>query len=276
MGSASIGQVHKGKLHDGTFVAVKIQYPDIEELFRSDIFTMRLFCKFVAPEQLIIFDEIERQFMSEFDYRQEAKQLDQVRNNMAPFSRDVVVPRPFLNLCSKNVLVMEFLDGKQLIDGIRESASVYATKQGKTLEQLERETKAKWEKEGLPIAYSGPSAAQIASYRWAVKIKDFFFNIPLCIFNWTIVPCLFLTPIPFYDSFIPLNGAMIMETLLQVHGHQLFINGFFNGDPHAGNFLLLADGRIGLIDYGQVKQLTREERLYLVSCKVIREKREKE
>jgi predicted unusual protein kinase regulating ubiquinone biosynthesis (AarF/ABC1/UbiB family) len=30
-----------------------------------------------------------------------------------------------------------------------------------------------------------------------------------------------------------------MELLLAVHGHQLFVNGYFNADPHPGNFLLL-------------------------------------
>lgn len=32
----------------------------------------------------------------------------------------------------------------------------------------------------------------------------------------------------------------------------LFIDGVFHADPHAGNLLLLADGRLGLIDFGQV------------------------
>ena len=34
-----------------------------------------------------------------------------------------------------------------------------------------------------------------------------------------------------------------------------------NSDPHGGNFILLPDGRIGLIDYGAVKRLSRNERL---------------
>ena len=34
-----------------------------------------------------------------------------------------------------------------------------------------------------------------------------------------------------------------------IHGIQLFKNGCFNADPHAGNFMLLPDDRIGLIDY---------------------------
>jgi len=35
----------------------------------------------------------------------------------------------------------------------------------------------------------------------------------------------------------------------------------FNADPHGGNFLLHPDGRIGMIDYGATKKLTRNERL---------------
>jgi aarF domain-containing kinase len=37
-----------------------------------------------------------------------------------------------------------------------------------------------------------------------------------------------------------------------VHAHEIFVDGCFNGDPHPGNVLLLPDGRLGLIDYGQV------------------------
>lgn len=38
----------------------------------------------------------------------------------------------------------------------------------------------------------------------------------------------------------------------RVHGHQIFVDGAFNGDPHPGNILLTPDGKLGLIDYGQV------------------------
>ena len=36
------------------------------------------------------------------------------------------------------------------------------------------------------------------------------------------------------------------------------MDGFVNADPHGGNFLLMPDGRIGLIDYGQVAQERRK------------------
>lgn len=37
-----------------------------------------------------------------------------------------------------------------------------------------------------------------------------------------------------------------------VHAYELLMCGCFNGDPHPGNILMLPDGRLGLIDYGQV------------------------
>ena len=54
-----------------------------------------------------------------------------------------------------------------------------------------------------------------------------------------------------------------VKLLLDVHGHQVFFDGCFNGDPHPGNILKMPDGRLGLIDYGQCKVLRRSERLGL-------------
>ena len=45
--SASIGQVHIARMHDGTKVAVKVQYPDIEEIVRRDLNTLRRIFKIV-------------------------------------------------------------------------------------------------------------------------------------------------------------------------------------------------------------------------------------
>ena len=61
----------------------------------------------------------------------------------------------------------------------------------------------------------------------------------------------------------PLDAPRILELLFEVHGHQLLFDGFFNGDPHPGNIMLLRDGRVGLIDWGQVKRLGLDERLRL-------------
>ncbi len=62
------------------------------------------------------------------------------------------------------------------------------------------------------------------------------------------------------------------KALFDVHGHQIFKLGLFNADPHPGNIVLTSvnhearkqnesSGKlnVGLIDYGQCKQLTPEE-----------------
>src|SRR4051812_28319064 len=43
MGSASIGQVHKGKLPDGTRVAIKVRRPGVQQTFHRDILLMKSF-----------------------------------------------------------------------------------------------------------------------------------------------------------------------------------------------------------------------------------------
>jgi len=53
-----------------------------------------------------------------------------------------------------------------------------------------------------------------------------------------------------------------MHSLLTVTGYEIFISkgGLFNADPHPGNILVLPDGRLGLIDYGQCKRLNEDIR----------------
>jgi ubiquinone biosynthesis protein len=55
-------------------------------------------------------------------------------------------------------------------------------------------------------------------------------------------------------------ARLVLDTAFR----QLFEDGLFHADPHPGNFLLLADGDIGLIDFGLVGRLTRQMREQLV------------
>ena len=64
-----------------------------------------------------------------------------------------------------------------------------------------------------------------------------------------------------------IDPSALFETLVAVHGRQVLLDGLFNADPHPGNVLLMQGGAIGLIDYGQVKELSLAQRLGL--CRLV-------
>lgn len=65
-------------------------FPNVETMFRSDITTLKDFCALAQPEHLVMLDEVEKQFLTEFDFREEAKNLELVRENMRKrWSREV-------------------------------------------------------------------------------------------------------------------------------------------------------------------------------------------
>ena len=57
------------------------------------------------------------------------------------FSEEVSVPLPVMELCRKNVLVMDLVPGVRFVDGVRAHYARYAKSVGKTLEELEDEQK---------------------------------------------------------------------------------------------------------------------------------------
>lgn len=186
--SASIAQVHRARLQDGTAVAVKIRRPDIERPIDSDLAILRAFAESVArgvpelarfdPEGLV--NEFARSLRRELDFQNELYHLQRFRLAFADESR-LVVPRPYPELCSSAVLVMEYVEGHSITD--REAL----------------------EAEGVDI----PAVVRIG-----------------------------------------------MEMTLRA----IFEHRFFHADPHPGNFFVLADGRLCLLDFG-IMGFIAEERL---------------
>ena len=129
IGSASIGQVHRATLRkNGQAVVVEVRFPNVERLLRGDVRTIKLFCQVAQPVHVPGIEEIERQFQTEFDYRQEAQKLQTVRDNLqrahlAASETDdkppCLVPKPYMELCTKRVLVMEELVGDKLVVALR-------------------------------------------------------------------------------------------------------------------------------------------------------------
>lgn len=118
--SASIGQVHLAKLHDGSKVAVKVQYPDIEEIVRRDLNTLRRIFRIVEwfiPYQGLeeLYREIRAIVMEELDYRAEAENAARISANFEG-RRDVAFPRVVAELSTARVLVTHFENGVKITD----------------------------------------------------------------------------------------------------------------------------------------------------------------
>jgi predicted unusual protein kinase regulating ubiquinone biosynthesis (AarF/ABC1/UbiB family) len=117
--SASIGQVHRARLHDGRAVAVKVQHPGIDRAIESDLANVALLEGFVgalAPRSLdsaALLEEVRARFREELDYRLEATRQEQFRALHA-HDPQISIPRVFAELSSQRVLTMTLASGSTL------------------------------------------------------------------------------------------------------------------------------------------------------------------
>jgi ubiquinone biosynthesis protein len=180
LAAASLAQVHRATLRDGSPVVVKIRYPEISRIIPQDLGMLRRVAAIVQRVQRRIdlralVTEVTRFIELELDFPREARSTERLAKQLVDLPY-VVVPRVYAELCGENILVLEYLDGIQV---------------ARTQE----------------LVAAGHKLAAVAR-----KI-----------------------------------GAL--------YGTMIFEQGFFHGDPHPGNLLVLPDGRIGLLDFGLCKEL---------------------
>jgi ubiquinone biosynthesis protein len=119
--AASLAQVHAARLLDGTEVAVKVQYPDIEDIVRTDLRNMERACRIYEwadpqPLELLpLLRELTVHLAMELDFRREARCADRVRAIFAE-NPNVVVPRMFHELSTERLLVMERVRGIKITE----------------------------------------------------------------------------------------------------------------------------------------------------------------
>lgn len=174
--AASIGQVHRARLRDGRLVAVKLQYPGVEEAFMADlehldeIVSVSTAGSAMASDLSEYWDKLAEKMLTELDYNAEQR----AQQRLADLYKDhplVVVPNTVPELCSRSVLVSDFVEGERLQEAV----------QNRGAEELSR-----------------------------------------------------------------LGEIMYRFTFGSI------ANNFFSGDPHPGNFLFPADGRVCFLDFGMV------------------------
>lgn len=156
---------------------------------------------------------------------------------------------------------MEYLDGVRLVDGIRESYRKLAERKGSTLEELEEEERRAALEHGQHLQSLEEKKREARSIERALVVATKAQNAGRWLYNWSLAWIPGIPPLEYVEMEKPINLGEILELLLEVHGYEVMVNGAFNGDPHPGNILLLKDGRLGLVDYGQVKRFTNDQRI---------------
>jgi predicted unusual protein kinase regulating ubiquinone biosynthesis (AarF/ABC1/UbiB family) len=127
MAAASIGQVHRAILPDGTPVAVKIQYPGIEQAMAADLknaqflsIFQRVF--FFRTDTAAIMAELEERFMDECNYDKEAAYQEAYRERLAGHPR-IVVPEVHREFSGRRVLTTTLMTGKSFYEWLAEDPS---------------------------------------------------------------------------------------------------------------------------------------------------------
>jgi cytochrome P450/predicted unusual protein kinase regulating ubiquinone biosynthesis (AarF/ABC1/UbiB family) len=180
LAAASLAQVHRARLRDGTDVAVKMQYPEVAHLARVDLASLRFFARLAGSLVRVfdvrsIFDEIAALVALELDFEREARSTDRIRTALAD-DPTVRVPRLHAEYTTGKLLVLEYLDGIKVTELDRLRAT------GHDLDEVGRR-------------------------------------------------------------------------IGRVYARMIFEQGFFQGDPHPGNLLVLPGDVIGLLDFGLAKEL---------------------
>ena len=123
LASASLGQVHRARLHTGEDVVVKVQRPGLEKLFNLDFEVLHRLVRFanqwLAWTRKYKLEEIYHEFFEilykEIDYIHEGRNADQFRQNFTGYPR-ITAPIIYWRHTTKKILTLEYLPGIKIDD----------------------------------------------------------------------------------------------------------------------------------------------------------------
>jgi predicted unusual protein kinase regulating ubiquinone biosynthesis (AarF/ABC1/UbiB family) len=122
--AASLGQVHRARAHDGSDLACKLQYPDMQSAVEADLRQLKLiFAIHRRMDPVIdtteIAKEIGARIREELDYRREARHVLLYRAMLAGIET-LRVPAVWPELSTGRLLTLDWLDGDRLLAHTRD------------------------------------------------------------------------------------------------------------------------------------------------------------
>jgi predicted unusual protein kinase regulating ubiquinone biosynthesis (AarF/ABC1/UbiB family) len=119
--AASLGQVHRATATDGSALACKLQYADMQSAVEADLSQLQLLFALhrrftVAIDTREVFEEISERVREELDYRREARHAALYGRMFAAFGlTDVRAPRIWNDLSTGRLLTMDWLEGERIL-----------------------------------------------------------------------------------------------------------------------------------------------------------------
>ncbi len=117
--AASLAQVYKARLKDGQRVAVKVVYPNIGKLVKTDLWILRgliwIESRFYAFPLEPAFRELAENIPLEVDMIQEARNMEAIAALLS-YRPEIVIPKVIWEHTTERVLTMEYIDGIKVTD----------------------------------------------------------------------------------------------------------------------------------------------------------------
>lgn len=134
---ASVGQVHRARLTDGTVVAVKVRHPGIEVAMRADLRSAQMgkaLARLLAPGIDIgaLVAEAQAAFLEECDYVLERQRQERFEGLYAS-DPDIIIPHVYPVWCSRRVLTTTWHEGARFEAFARATSQTARDRAGQAL-----------------------------------------------------------------------------------------------------------------------------------------------
>ena len=172
-------------------------------------------------------------------------------------SIDLFVIRSFLDILSsipKTEITFDLVNGCEGLIPVLEVAAA------RFLEELD------YEIEGRNASRFEEDMNSISVVRGAIKVPHVFREISdrqvICQ-EWVVGQKLTEIAMDNSEKSLAIRKKLV-ETLLNSYMVQFLETGFLHADPHPGNFMLMEDGRLAILDYGMMTEIGEEQRIAFV------------